>query len=370
MKLPTLYSRTSTGSGQEWTIEVENGAYRTHHGKVGGKIVTTEWTSTEATNVGRANERDVEAQALFEAQALWKKKTESGCFESVADIDRSLFIEPMLAKKWEDRKSRVSYPLYSQPKLDGMRAVITAHGATTRNGKAWVTIPHILQELAPLFAAHPDLVLDGELYSHEYKDDFNKISSLVKKTKPTHADLQETAQSVQFWWYDIVDTDKKFSDRHSQMLYFANAFKLNPNVVVPVPTALIYDDHSLDTIYGEYLDSGYEGQMIRVDSPYECKRSDSLLKRKEFQDAEYRIVEICEGNGNKSGMAGYAVLQREDGKTFRSNIKGSHAFLKELLKDAESLRGSYGTCTYFNLTPDGIPRFPYLTRLRSGPGID
>ena len=70
MKLPTLYSRTSTGSVQEWTIEVENGAYRTHHGKVGGKIVTTEWTSTEATNVGRANERDVEAQALFEAQAL------------------------------------------------------------------------------------------------------------------------------------------------------------------------------------------------------------------------------------------------------------------------------------------------------------
>jgi DNA ligase-1 len=370
MKLPTLYSRTSTGGVQEWTIEVSDTAYRTHHGKVGGKIVTTEWTTTEATNVGRANERDVSAQALFEAQALWKKKVESGCFENVADIDRSLYTEPMLAKKWEDRKDRVSYPLYSQPKLDGMRAVISAKGATTRNGKAWVTIPHILEELAPLFKAHPDLVLDGELYTHEYKDDFNKISSLIKKTKPTIADLQECARSVQFWWYDIVDTTKKFSDRHSQILYYANAFALNPNMVVTVPTALVYDDPSLDDIYGEYLDSGYEGQMIRVDAPYECKRSDSLLKRKEFQDGEYRIVEICEGNGNKSGMAGYAVLQREDGKTFRSNIKGTHSFLKELLKDAESLRGSYGTCTYFNLTPDGIPRFPYLTRLRSGPGID
>lgn len=370
MKLPTLYSRTSTGSIQEWTIEIQDGRCRTHHGKVGGKIVTTLWTTCEATNVGRANERDISAQAVFEAQALWKKKKESGCFESISDIDRSLYVEPMLAKKWEDRKSRVSYPLYSQPKLDGMRAVISAKGATTRNGKAWVTIPHILQELAPLFEAHPDLVLDGELYTHEYKDDFNKISSLVKKTKPTDADLLETAQSVQFWWYDIIDTEKKFSNRHSQLMYFTNAFKLNPNVVVPVPTALIYDDHSLDTIYGEYLGSGYEGQMIRVDAPYECKRSDSLLKRKEFQDGEYRIVEICEGNGNKSGMAGYAVLQREDGKTFRSNIKGTHSFLKELLKDAESLRGSYGTCTYFNLTPDGIPRFPYLTRLRPGPGID
>jgi hypothetical protein len=94
------------------------------------------------------------------------------------------------------------------------------------------------------------------------------------------------------------------------------------------------------------------------------------LKRKEFQDAEYRIIEICEGNGNKSGMAGYAILEREDGKTFRSNIKGNHDFLKGCLKDADSLKGTYATCTFFNLTPDGIPRFPYVTKLRTGPGID
>jgi len=139
---------------------------------------------------------------------------------------------------------------------------------------------------------------------------------------------------------------------------------------VSVPTTMVCDEIALDAIYEGYLQDGYEGQMVRVDAPYECKRSDTLLKRKEFQDGEYRIVEICEGNGNKSGMAGYAVLQREDGKTFRSNIKGTHAFLKELLKDAERLRGTFATCTYFNLTPDGIPRFPYLTRLRPGPGID
>lgn len=370
MKLPTLYSRTSSGAIQEWTIEVDGGRYRTHHGQMGGKIVTTEWTSTEATNVGRSNERDVNAQAEFEAQALWKKKTESGCYADISAIDTQQYIEPMLAKKWEDRKNRVSYPLYSQPKLDGMRAVITAHGAHTRNGKEWKTIPHILAELAPLFVTHPDLVLDGELYTHEYKDDFNKISSLVKKTKPTADDLTESAQKVQFWWYDIADVTKNFSSRHSQIMYYANAFKLNPNIIVTVPTCIVYDDYSLDGVYEEYLNDGYEGQMIRVNSPYEYKRSDGLLKRKEFQDSEYRIVEICEGNGNKSGMAGYAILQREDGKTFRSNIKGNHDFLKTLLKDAHKLRGTYATCTYFNLTPDGIPRFPYVTRLRSGKGID
>jgi DNA ligase-1 len=133
---------------------------------------------------------------------------------------------------------------------------------------------------------------------------------------------------------------------------------------------MVCDEISLDATYENYLQDGYEGQMVRVDAPYEYKRSDALLKRKEFQDAEYRIVEICEGNGNKSGMAGYAILERTDGKTFRSNIKGNHDFLKQLLSDAKSLKGTYATCTFFNLTPDGIPRFPYLTKLRSGVGVD
>jgi hypothetical protein len=94
------------------------------------------------------------------------------------------------------------------------------------------------------------------------------------------------------------------------------------------------------------------------------------LKRKDFQDAEYKIVEICEGNGNKTGLAGYAWMEREDGVRFRTNILGNHSFLRDLLTNAESYKDTYGTIKFFQLTPDGIPRFPYLTRLRTGVGID
>jgi ATP-dependent DNA ligase len=110
--------------------------------------------------------------------------------------------------------------------------------------------------------------------------------------------------------------------------------------------------------------------MVRTNDPYEFKRSNTLLKRKEFTDDEYLIVEICEGNGNKKGMAGYATLERPDGKRFSSNIKGNHTFLKALLQDAASYVGKYATCKYFNLTPDGIPRFPYVIGFRDGRGID
>jgi DNA ligase-1 len=371
MKLPTLYSRTSTGAIQTWTVEIQENAYRTLHGQHGGKIVTTEWFTTAPTNVGRSNERDGVAQALFEAEACWKKKRDSGMFEDILAVDTFTFIEPMLAKKWEDRRSKVAFPVFCQPKLDGMRAVITRHGATSRNGKPWVTIPHILKALEPVFAAYPDLILDGELYCHGLHDDFNKISSLIKKTKPTAADLQESAATIEYHWYDIADSKMKFLDRNMKIETLCSEYGFDQKTaVVPVKTYVACDEQTLDELYGTLLEDGYEGQMVRTNDPYEYKRSNTLLKRKEFQDDEYRIVSIEEGNGNKTGMAGYAVLEREDGIRFRSNIKGNHTFLTALLAEADNYVGRYATCKYFNLTPAGVPRFPYVIGFRDGAGID
>jgi DNA ligase-1 len=369
MKLPTLYSRTSTGAIQEWTVEIQGDKYRTHHGQVGGKIVTTSWFVAYPTNVGRANHRDAAEQALFEASATWKRKKDSGCFENISEIDTVLYIEPMLAKKWEDLERKVVFPVFCQPKLDGQRAVITKDGAKTRTGKEWKSIPHILEALKPVFEKYPDLVLDGELYNHDLKDDFNKISSLVKKTKPSPADLQESAETIQYHWYDIVDTSLTFSQRDELIDKLHKKYLLN-SCIARVATYVARDKEELDVLYGEFLNDGYEGQMIRLDTPYVNKRTASLLKRKEFQDDEYKIVEICRGNGNRSEVAGYAWMEREDGVRFRSNIKGDRAFLRDLLENAEQYSGSYATVKYFNLTPDGIPRFPYIIRLRANRGED
>jgi hypothetical protein len=133
MKLPTLYSRTNTGAVQTWTVEIEGDSYRTIHGQLDGKLQTTEWTVCIVTNEGRANERDPMAQAQFEAIAAWDKRVKMGYFERVEDIDISFYVEPMLAKKWEDRKDKVKFPLYSQPKLDGClhsSSIIDVKGGT------------------------------------------------------------------------------------------------------------------------------------------------------------------------------------------------------------------------------------------------
>jgi hypothetical protein len=89
-----------------------------------------------------------------------------------------------------------------------------------------------------------------------------------------------------------------------------------------------------------------------------------LLKRKEFQDSEFKILDIVEGVGNKSGMAGYMVFKNHKGIEFHSNIKGTRLYLKELLKNKNKLIGKTATVKYFNLTPeDEIPRFPYVINI-------
>ena len=372
MKLDTLYKKDNNDGIRQWTIEVNATGYRTHSGLVGGKIVTSEWFKVTATNVGRANHRALDEQALFEAQARWQKKVDSGYSPNEESCNETAVkISPMLAKKWEDRQNKISFPLASQPKLDGMRCWIDKQGAWTRNGKRWMTVPFLSKALRGFFDSHPHAILDGELYSHELKHDFNKISSLIKKTKPTAADLEECESKIKYHIYDcIIDPLKKvpFTSRIESVREIVQRL---PQTFVAVATSIANNQAELDALYGEYLEDGFEGQMVRLpDSPYEFKRSANLLKRKEFQDEEYEILEIGEGNGNKSGMAGFAICRHPDGRTFNSNIKGNHDFLKDLLQNREAYVGTFATCTYFNLTPDGIPRFPYITRLRDGRGID
>jgi len=363
MKLETIYKKTKTGATQEWTIEIVGNKYRTHSGQVGGAITTNEWTVCYGKNVGRANETTDKEQTMAEAVAKRTKKLESGYFENIKHINKTQYFEPMLAAKWEDCKDKITYPIFSQPKLDGIRCIVTKDGMFSRNGKPIISAPHIFESLKPLFEVMPDLIFDGELYADKFANDFNKIVSLVKKTKPTDVDLKESKKNIQYWIYDLPDNDILFGYRCEKLHELIENYNVFNKYCVEVETQICNDENEVTGLYEEYVDNGFEGQMLRTNGKYENKRSKNLLKHKSFVDDEYTILDIVEGEGNRTGTAGYMVFETIDGKPFKSNVKGTWDETAEMLKSKKKLIGKQATIKYFNLTPDGIPRFPFVINI-------
>ena len=361
VSLNPLYKRDSKGKVRVWTMEVgfnndNEAGIRTISGLVDGQKVTSEWNLTEAKNVGRSNATTAKTQAEFEAQAEWTKNVDKDYFVDVNAIDSYVAFKPMLAHDFT--KTPVTSGI-TQPKLDGIRMVVNTRGLYSRSNKEIVAVPHIAEALADFIKDHPTVTLDGELYNHELKDNFQKITSLVRKTVNLGADeLAESKELVQYHIYDMFDSanpDMTFMQRYNWIQKNVHLVNKKAVGIHLVPVAICETSEEIDVMYGEYTQAGYEGQMIRQDAVYENKRSKGLLKRKEFITEEYEVVEVHEGQGNWAGYAKRLTLKMPDGTTFSSGIRGSQAKLKELLENPNI---DWATCRYFELSNDGVPRFP------------
>lgn len=363
MKLSTTYKRTVNGKIAEWTIEVENNCYRTISGYTDGIKTTSEWTCCEPKNVGKKNATTAEEQALAEATAMHRKRIELGSFEDINDIDKPIHFKPMLAHDYEDYKDKISFPIYSQPKLDGVRCIVRSDGMWSRNGKQIISAPHIFESLKSLFENDPHLVLDGELYADKLSNDFNKIISLVRKSKPTKDDLIESAAVIEYHIYDLPSHNGSFTQRWRELNKLYNVMTANSNVCCKlVSTDQIDNMNDISAYYFDYMNAGYEGQMLRLDSHYENKRSKGLLKHKAFTDADFKILGVLEGKGNLTGKVGKLMFEI-DGKPFESAVNGTWEYLEELF-NKKDLVGKIATVKYFELTEDGLPRFPKVIEIR------
>ena len=358
MRLDKLYALAVNGKTLEWVVEVKDNGFRTISGYTDGVKTVSEWTYCQGKNIGKKNATTANEQAEKEAQAMWQKKLDGGFYEDISSINDEKFFKPMLAHKWEDHKDKIEYPIYSQPKLDGIRCIVKKDGMWSRNGKKIISAPHIYESLKSLFEKNPNLIFDGELYADKFANDFNAICSLVKKTKPTLADLNASAKVIEYHIYDLPSHKGIFSERYNILW----SLKL-PDCCVLVGCYQCFENEDIENYYSEYVDQGYEGQMLRLDKPYENKRSKSLLKHKSFIDEEYTILDVVEGEGNRTGMVGSFIFESKTGKRFNSNLKFNWEESQALWEQKDQLIGKTATVKYFNLTPDGVPRFPYVIKI-------
>lgn len=365
MDFPTLYKKTATGAMQYWRIYTRIYTHAdvivTKWGQIDGAEQTTTDVISQGKNQGRSNETTPTQQAELEAQSQWEKKLKKGYVKTIAEAQSGKVDEcikggvfPMLAHKYSEKADKIRWPAYTQPKFDGHRCIgVVKDGkgslwSRTRN--AITGLPHIVKALESLGT---DIVVDGELYVHSYHDRFEELTSFIRNAtpKPGH-------EVMEYHVYDVV-MEGSFDTRHK----FIQSLGLQLPLV-PVETVVVTDEDSLMLEFDRFLALGYEGCMVRnFQGPYVNKRSSDLLKVKEFDSSEFRVVGIEEGRGK---LAGHAIFVCETDTTqFRTKMKGDTSKLKEYFENPTSVIGRMLEVKYQGLTNKaGVPRFPVALRFR------
>ena len=273
--------------------------------------------------------------------------------------------KPMLAYPVSDKPINYDNKISMQPKLDGVRCVIQYDNsqvkAYSRTGKEWKNIDHILFNLKPWFTLNPNVILDGELYNHDLKNDFEKIISLVRKQKPDDIDMLESADMVQFHCYDIIDETKTFEERNA---FIIQAVPRN-HCIKHVKTQAVATESLAKVVHQQNLDNGYEGSILRTNDTYACKRSHNLRKFKDFHDDEAMILDWVEGKGKRKGTIGKFMAQDSAGNIFGMPVMDKFQYLQDNFEEMKTWVGKLATFTYFERTKANSYRHPLFKCIRN-----
>ena len=274
-------------------------------------------------------------------------------------------IKPMLAHKYDDSRVDWSQPVYIQPKLDGVRCVFTKDGAFSRTGKQFKNVAHIELALLSFFKHSPDVILDGELYNHKLKNDFEKIISLVRKQKPTADDRLDAQHLVQFHVYDYISAPVYDSYKtRMQQLVTSDIYDAQ---IKYVPAKLVDSYNYARDLHATFLSEGYEGSIIRLDGLYKHGRSYDLMKFKDFSDTEATIIGYELGKGKRTGTLGKFIMLDDEGVEFGCPPGRGYTYkdLASMLKNIDSYIGKRATFTYFQRTQAGSYRHPLFKCIRN-----
>ena len=280
--------------------------------------------------------------------------------------------KPMLAHKFDNKRVDWSKPVFIQPKLDGIRCIMTADGCYSRNGKKFMNVQHLYTKaIKDLFKVNPLLVIDGELYNHDLRDNFEKIVSLVRKQKPTSDDRKEARKLIQYHVYDFVmaykgklDLIESDMNRYEKRMHQLVCSDMYGKHIRYVHAQRVANFDTAKKLHIKYKSQGYEGSILRLDGPYKCGRSYDLMKFKDFSDTEAKIVSWVEGKGKRRGTIGKFIAIDSDGIRFGMPVMDKFEYLKKNFKAMQDWVGKTATFTYFERTKAGSYRHPLFKAIR------
>jgi DNA ligase-1 len=276
-----------------------------------------------------------------------------------------------LANKFHERENRINVDdYYISRKIDGCRCLtFTSTGESySREGHEFETLGMI--RAAVLALARPGFVIDGEIcmVDGNDKEDFQAIMKLIKRK-------DFTIPNPKYKIFDVL-AEKEFYDKFSDVPYEDRMARLDFGASPLFDPLPFYPADRFDDLMKQVSDRGFEGIMYRHKRIYEGKRSDALLKYKEFDDAEFEVVDMTKGvmpvlsDGVMvdTPVMANVIVNLGGGGTCEVGSGFSVEERIEFLADPERIIGHKITVKFFERTTDqfGKPslRFPIFKGIR------
>jgi DNA ligase-1 len=333
--------------------------------------------------------KSTESESTKEEKKKTKSKKESKDHDTNSITNTNSITDmyfPMLAKAYKDGKKHLKYPLYIQPKLDGMRCLAFLKSdyknysdvvIYSRTKKEFGNIEYIKKVLFPFLAKFYDknknqsIYLDGELYLHG-----KKLQDISGQNRKEFEDTDDKNKN-QYHIYDCFypnDLNQKFKDRKELLASIFSTIKKDNNnlaleYIKPVETLLVQDEKESEKIFNRFISEKYEGAILRnIDGPYLANkdktgafmRSKDLVKMKKKFTDEFEIVGFTEGRG-KDKSAIIWICKTKKGVEFNVAPKDMtyeerYKLYSECKKDFSSYIGKPLTVEYEDLSKLKVPQ--------------
>lgn len=365
-KTSTLYKLDANGKIRMWEAGFDGEYIHLSHGLLDGQKIPDRIIPT----ILKTND-DVNSRAFEEIKSKYKEKIKK-CYTSGDPLESKRYIKPMLANLF-DKSKRITFPIYTQYKLDGIRGIITySKGEVeifSRNNTSYNHISHIRDEMSTFLSYLPERsFVDGEFYIHGQK--LQTISSIVNKGNKG-GKRHELLPYLKYYIFDIdFENEDTLEVRYEKLLTAYYNYLLDGNVnnyfcILGVNVA--YNLEDIDNFYRRAISLDYEGIMIKkicssfAPTPAEIKSSmymhhrvNNILKYKRIFDEEGTILKILDCKGREEGNARFEVRDPR-GNIFYLKFDGNFEKRKKLMKNSSTLIGKKVTYKYGFLSNDGIP---------------
>ena len=205
--------------------------------------------------------------------------------------------------------------IFISRKLNGTRTAFVGDKCMTRQGKEYKGLDHIISDLQKIVGT--EMFIDGELL-YKNKEGLSDSEAFQKGTGIAMSKDNDKSE-LKLVIFDMFPLDEfwsgkskePYSNRKKHLIELGEKITaLGTDNLEIVQMCYEGYDHSEIWKWLDYAERhDWEGVILNLDTPYECKRTKNLIKVKKFYTYDLEVVGIEEGTGRNKGTLGALVAK-------------------------------------------------------------